>query len=118
MQENRKRRRLYTFTLGAKYERKWDTPNPVRLLEKIGIQAKIVRTTLTGVFRSAVDVMKEIGKDKAFKETLLSIIGYTYFSLSKIELYAYPADLELIHVIIKGCEYEILDPEELPAYMR
>lgn len=118
MEEKRKRRRLYRFNLGAKHERKWGTPSPVRLLEKIGFTAKIVGTILTGVSRSAADVMTEIGNDKASKETLLSIVGYTYSSLSKIELYAYPEDLELIQVIIKGCEYEILDPEELPDYMR
>ena len=103
-----KRRRAYVYNLGVKPRRPWNDPRPTDILKRLGFKAEIRAVNIVGISRVAVDLgyMKQ--------ETLSSLAGHSYSSISRIRVYAHPEDQTLIEVIIKGCGYDIIKDEDMP----
>jgi hypothetical protein len=100
------RRRLYTYQLGVKKEANWSVGGTKRILDKLGFKTKIDSCSLSGFMRWFRD------HGWPDPETVDSLAGYNYSQVAKISLYAYPDDVELIEIIIRGCYCDILDPSK------
>jgi len=102
------RRRLYRYQVGSTGDYRWTPAKLESTLRKQGFKAKIMGVNLMGVSRVAVD-----GGFMLY-ETLDSLAGHTYGSITKIDLYAYPEDKELVEIIIRGSYFDIL-PNDLKS---
>ena len=101
------RRRLYRYKLGVRKEGNISVGGLERVLENLGFRVKVDSCALSGFMRYIRD--KGYGSDP---ETLDSLAGYSYSQVATISLYAYPDDIELIEIVIRGCYCDIIKPEE------